>query len=51
MSDESIKPPTTPNKFLNYSVDYVCAKERVKMSGDCFKQEKTTFNHGKTVNI
>ena len=26
-------------------------KARVRLSGDCLKQEKITFNHGKIVNI
>ena len=51
MSDESIKPPTTSNKVLNPSLDYVGTKIRVKFRGDCLKQEKITFNHGKIVNI
>ena len=51
LSDESIKPPTTSNKMLNPSLDYVGAKARVKFNGDCLKQDKITFNHGKIVNI
>ena len=51
MSDESIKPPSTSNKMLNPSVDYVGTKARVKFNGGCLKQEKITFNHGKIVNI
>ena len=51
MSDESIKAPTTSNKILNPSQDYVGNKVRIRFSGDCLKQEKITFNHGKTVNI
>ena len=51
MSDESIKAPTTSNKILNPSLDYVGTKIRVKFNGDCLKQEKITFNHGKIVNI
>ena len=51
MSDESIKPPTTSNKILNPSLDFVGTKARVKFNGDCLKQEKITFNHGKIVNI
>ena len=51
LSDESIKPSTTPNKILNPSLDYVSTKARVRFSKDCLKQEKITFNHGKTVNI
>ena len=45
LSDESIKPPTTNNKILNPSLDYVGSKIRVKVRGDCLKQEKITFNH------
>ena len=51
LSDESIKPPTTSNKMLNPSLDYVGTKTRVKFNGDCLKQEKVTFNRGKKVNI
>ena len=51
MSDESIKPSSTPNKMLNPSLDYVGTKVRVKCNEDCLKQEKITFNHGKIVNI
>ena len=51
MSDESIKPPTTPNKVLNPLVDYVGTKIRVKFNGECLKQEKITFNHEKIENI
>ena len=51
LSNESMKPPTTSNKMLNPSVDYVGTKARVKFNGDCLKQEKITFNHGKIVNI
>ena len=51
LSDESIKPPTKTNNFLNPSLDYVGTKARVKFNGDSLKQEKITFNHGKLVNI
>ena len=51
LSNESIKPPTTPNKILNPSLDFVGTKARVKFNGDCLKQEKITFNHGKIKNI
>ena len=49
MSDESIKPPTKSNKILNPSLDYVGTKTRVKCNGNCLKQEKIAFNHGKIV--
>ena len=51
MSDESIKPPSTSNKMLNHSVNYVDTKARVKFKGDCLKQEKISFDQGKIVNI
>ena len=51
MSDESIKPPSTSNNMLNLSVNYVGTKARVKFNGDCLKQDKITYNHGKIVNI
>ena len=51
MPDERIKPPTTPNKILNPLLDYVCTKTKVKFSGNCLKQERLTFNHGKIGNI
>ena len=51
LSGESIKAPTTSNKMLNPSLNYVGSKTRVKFNGDCLRQEKITFNHGKIVNI
>ena len=51
MSDESIEPPTTPNKIINPSLDFVGTKSRVKFSRDCLKQENITFNQGKIVKI
>ena len=51
MSGESIKHPSTSNKMLNPSLDYVGTKARVKFNGDCLKKEKTSFDHGKVVNI
>ena len=51
LSDESIKPPSTSNKMLNPSVNYVGTKVGVKFNGDCLKQDKISFDHGKIVNI
>ena len=51
LSEESIKPPTTSNKMLHPSLDFVGTKGRVKFNGDRLKQEIITFNHGKRVNI
>ena len=50
-SDESIEPLSASNKMLNPSVDYVGTKARVKSNGDCLKQDKISFDHGKIVNI
>ena len=43
MSDESIKPPSTFNKMLNPSANYVGTKAGVKFNGDCLKQDKIHF--------
>ena len=51
MSDESIKAPTTSNKMVNPSLDFVGTKARVKFDRDCLKEEKITFSHVKIVNI
>ena len=51
MSDEKINAPTTPNKVINRSLYFVGTKVSVRFKGDCFKQEKITFIHGKIVNI
>ena len=51
LSNESIKAPTTSNKVLNPTLNFVSTKIRVKFNGDCLKQEKITYHHGKIVNI
>ena len=51
LSDESIKPRSSSNKMLNSSVNYVGTKAKAKFHGDCLKQEKLSFYHGKIVNI
>ena len=51
LPDESIKPPSTSNKMLNPSLDYLATKARVKFNRDCLKQQKITFNQLKIVNI
>ena len=51
LSDESIEPPTTPNKIINPSLDFVGTKARVTFSRDCLKQEKITYTYGKIINI
>ena len=37
--------------MLNPSLSYVGTKVRVNFRGDCLKQEKVSFDHGKIVNI
>ena len=51
MSDESIKSPSAPHKFLNHSLNYLDAKTRVKFRGSFLKQGKITCTHGKIVSI
>ena len=51
LSAESITPPSGPNNFLNPSLNYFDAKIRVKFSGSCLKQDKSTYTHGKIVSI
>ena len=51
LSAESITPPHVPNNFLNPSLNYLDAKIRVRFSGSCLKQDKSTYTHGKIVNI
>ena len=47
MFDESIKPPSRSNKILNPSLNYVGTKSRKEFKGDCLKQDKISFGHGK----
>ena len=51
LSDEIIKPPSTSNYTPAPVLSYTEDKTRVKFDGDCLKQDRTTFTHGKTVNI
>ena len=44
-------PPSAANNFLTLSLNYLDTKIRVKFSGSCLKQNKTTYTHGKIVNI
>ena len=50
-SDESIKPPATSDYKLNPKVNYYGTKTRLEFRGSCLKQYKSSFNHGKIVNI
>ena len=40
LSDESLKPPTTPDNSLTPSLDYYVDKIRVKFTRSCLKQKK-----------
>ena len=51
LSDESIKPPTTSDNSLNPALNYYGTKTTVKFTGNCLKQLKISYNHGKVVNI
>ena len=51
LSNESIKPPSAPNKFITPSLNYLGTKIRVKLSGSCLKQDKVTYAHGNIVNV
>ena len=51
LSDESIKPPATSDYKLNPKVNYYGTKTRLEFRGSCLKQDKSTFNHQKIVNI
>ena len=51
LSAESIKPPTTSDNSLTPALCYYGTKTRVKFTGSCLKQLKTSYTHGKVVNI
>ena len=51
LSNESFKAISTSDDSLNPTLNYHGAKIRVKFTGDCSKQQKITYNHGKVVNI
>ena len=48
LSDESIKPPTTSNKLLNPSLNFVDTKARLKFTGSVLQQEVVTCSHKKS---
>ena len=51
LSNESIKPPTTSDNSLTALLTCYGTKTKVSFNMSCFKQDKVTFNRGKTVNI
>ena len=51
LSDETIKPPATPDNSLSPLIDYLGNKIRLKFNGGCLKQQnKLTYTHGTIVN-
>ena len=49
-SSGSIKPPTTSDNSLTPTLSYYGTKTRVKCTGSCLKQPKSSYTHGKVVN-
>ena len=48
---EIIKTPTTSDHSLTSELSYYRTKTRVKFTGNCLKQPKISYTHGKAVNI
>ena len=51
LSNESFKAISTSDNNLNPTLSYYGTKTRVKFTGDCVKQTKITYSHGKVVNV
>ena len=51
LSAEIIKPPKTSDNSLTPALSYYGTKTRVKFTGNCLKQSKILYTHGKIVNI
>ena len=51
LSAESIKPPSTSGNSLTPVLNYYGTKTRVKFTGRCLKQPKSSYTHGKVLNI
>ena len=51
LSAEGIKPPTTSDNSLTPELSYYGTKTRVKFTGSCLKQPKSSYTHEKVVNI
>ena len=51
LSDKIIKASVTSNFKLNLKISYYGTKARLEFRAGCLKQNRTTFNHGKIVNI
>ena len=46
-----IKTPTTSDNSLTPELSYYGSKTRVKFTGNCLKQSKISYTHGRIVNI
>ena len=46
-----IKTPTTSDSSLTPELSYYGSKTRVKFTGNCLKQSKISYTHGRIVNI
>ena len=51
LSDERIHSIKTANHSITPNLSYYGTQTKVEFSGNCLKQDKVTFNHGKVVNI
>ena len=51
LSNESIYAISTSDNSLDPTLSYCDTKIRVKFTGSCLKQPKTSYTHGKVVNI
>ena len=51
MSNENIVPPVKPDYILTPKLSYFGTKTRAEFNGNCLKQDKITYNHGRIVNI
>ena len=51
LSNKSFKAMSTSDNSLNPTLDYYGTQIRVKLTGNCLKQQKIAYNHGKVVNI
>ena len=51
LAAEIIKPPTTSDNSLTPALNYYGTNTRVKLTGNCLKQSKISYTHGKVVNI
>ena len=51
LSDETINSITASNYIITPELGYYGGKIKGKFNGHCLKQDKTTYTHGKTINI